>query len=305
MARLPNLIIAGVVKGGSTSLYTYLAQHPQFAASDVKETAFFRAYHFDPATVRFEDYARHFVHAKDEPFVFEATPGYINGGAALARYLNERLPDLRVVIVLREPVERFRSYFDHHRGLLNLPKNADFGAYIDRCEAAMAGGATPKEVERGLYGGLYADKLEGWMDEFGDRLWIGFFDDLKRDASGFTDAICDWLGARRASDAGVSFGVENQSALPKNEALHRLAMSTYKRFEPLLRANHGLKSMIRDAYRKVNAAPKGPSRATDADVARLRAFYAEPNVRLRRLLAERRPDIALPAWLTAAPVDRP
>lgn len=298
MARYPNFIIAGVVKGGSTSLYSWLAQHPQFAASDIKETAFFKAYHFDPEAVRLEDYLKHFAHAGDQPFVFEATPGYINGGEPLARYLDAHLPGLRVAIVLREPVERFRSYFDHNRGLLRLPKDASFSGYIDQCEAAMAGGAVPREADRGLYGGLYADKLQGWLDVFGDRLWIGFFDDLKRDAAGFTDGLCAWLGATPASASGVRFGVENASALPKSAGLHRIAMAANKYFEPVLRANNGLKTALRGVYRALNAAPKAPPAITPADTARLRAFYAEPNAQLLALLRARRPGLALPAWLT-------
>lgn len=298
--RLPNFIIAGVMKGGTTSLYTWLAQHPDFFPSKVKETTFFRPFYeneagVDPESLSLDAYRRFFAGAGDQPFVFESTPGYINGGGRLARHLDAHLPDLRVVFVLREPVDRARSYFEFQQGLLNLPASQQFGEYVRDCLAAENGGERPDWPHRGLWGGNYAGLLREWSDVFGTRMRVLFFEDLKRDGRAFTEGLLGWLGARGLDACPIAFSVENRTYLPKNALLHRIAMTANDRFEPFLRRNRGLKTAVRDLYYRVNGAAKKARR--DDGTALARAYFAEPNAALRELLLERQPGVALPDWL--------
>src|SRR3712207_9448996 len=61
-ARLPNLIIAGVGKGGTTSLFRYLGQHPQVCASRVKELRYFQSLRYGEPMAPLDQYTRHFAH---------------------------------------------------------------------------------------------------------------------------------------------------------------------------------------------------------------------------------------------------
>src|SRR5690348_13644789 len=103
---LPNAVIAGVNKAGTTSLFHALAAHPDVTASKVKETHFFDPLKYGEPTPPLQEYARFFPREATTPVVLEATPGYFYGGDPLATALREALPDARVVVVLREPGER-------------------------------------------------------------------------------------------------------------------------------------------------------------------------------------------------------
>ena len=303
--RLPNLIIAGVMKGGTTSLFTWLAQHPDFYPSRVKETRFFRPfYHPDsgvaPESLSLDDYRRFFDGAGDQRFVFESTPGYVNGAGRLARHLDRCLPDLRVVFLLREPVDRARSFFEYQQGLLYVPKSATFEAYVAECLAQERRDGKPHWVYSGLTGGRYAALLSEWFVVFGPRMRVVFFEDLKRDARRFTDDLCRWLGARGVDEADIEFSVENRSNLPKNALAHQLAMAANTRFEPFLRRNRALKRMARDLYFRLNSEKK--TGRGDPAMALAPEYFAESNAALRRLLAERQPDCPLPPWLAGAPM---
>jgi hypothetical protein len=301
--RLPNLIVAGVMKGGTTSLFTWLSQHPDFHPSRVKETRFFRPFYHpetgvDPEQLSLDDYRGFFEDAKDERFVFESTPGYINGGGRLARHLERNLPDLRVVFVLRDPIDRARSYFVYLQGLLYLPKEMTFAEYVGECLEREARDGVPAWFYRGLWGGRYAEPLREWSDVFGSRMRVLFFEDLKRDPRAFTDGLCRWLGARGLDEVALSFSVENKSHMPRNAPLHRLAMAANDRFEPFLRRNHALKKVARDLYYRFNAEKK---KAPADDVAALaNPYFAGPNAALRALLDARQPDVAQPPWLAGA-----
>jgi len=172
MARLPSVIVIGVIRGGATARCGWPARHPDCAASDAKETVFFKAYRFAPAAARLGDCRRHHAAAADRRFLSEATPKTLMGGAPQARFIRDDLPDLRFALVPRDPVARFRSHRAPTRGLTLLPPDACLSACIDRCEvargAAGPGGPAPRERDRGLY----ADPLEGRPDVFGEDLLI-------------------------------------------------------------------------------------------------------------------------------------
>lgn len=73
------LIIAGTTKAATTSLFNYLADHPEICASNVKETRFFLDADYPlPAKYRFEDgldkYELYFVHCSASHIRMEATP---------------------------------------------------------------------------------------------------------------------------------------------------------------------------------------------------------------------------------------
>ena len=81
--RIADLVIAGVPKAATGSLFAYLAQHHDVCASDLKETGYFNHYnpqrHSGPVPP-IEEYARHFAHSAGERYALEATPTYSYGG---------------------------------------------------------------------------------------------------------------------------------------------------------------------------------------------------------------------------------
>ena len=104
----PDFIIIGVQKGGTTSLFNYLSQHPQISLSRVKEVHYFDVgYQFGV-----EWYQQFFPLEKDRhgKLVGEASPYYIFHPLAAQR-IKQDLPSIKIIILLRNPIVRAYSNF--------------------------------------------------------------------------------------------------------------------------------------------------------------------------------------------------
>lgn len=140
-AVLPTFFIVGAPKAGTTSLYRYLDQHPQIHMSPIKEPSYFaselrpenfcpqfqaqmrreveevRRYLRGPMTekrlggpvVEWEDYLRLFQHARGQT-AGEASASYLWSNTAAAN-IAERIPDAKIVMILRNPAERAYSQY--------------------------------------------------------------------------------------------------------------------------------------------------------------------------------------------------
>jgi hypothetical protein len=116
---LPDFLIIGTQKGGTTSLYDYLGQHPQIARSLRKEINFFTGGP-DPAVDLWRLgegwYRAHFPLRADMPpgqKAFEASPDYMFNPLAAGR-IAALLPDVRLVAMLRNPTDRAISHYFHN-----------------------------------------------------------------------------------------------------------------------------------------------------------------------------------------------
>ena len=297
-SRLPNLIIAGVTKAGTTSLFRYLSQHPAICASDEKELRHFLPLRYGEPVGPLATYADHFSHCAQEPYAMEASPGYFYGGAAVARAIDEALDAPRVVIVLREPGERCYSFYNFMRSRAKLPQDADFDSWLDRCEQLHRAGVDQRPEHHdysGLGAGCYSDWLQPWLDTFGDRLKVLFFDDLSADPAATVADLCAWLGIDPEVAAGFEYRVENKTRQFRHERLQKAALSWNRANVLFFERHQTLKRLLRTIYYTVNRAPAGP-RPSPAARRRLTAFYAPYRERLVAQLGPERLEGA-PAWL--------
>lgn len=123
---LPNFIILGAAKAGTTALYHYLRQHPQVCMSHTKETNFL-ALKDDPLDFRgpgdrdyitrfsittLEGYRDQFRGCESRPAIGEASPLYLYSPKA-PRLIGEIVPDAKLVAILRNPIDRAYSAFLH------------------------------------------------------------------------------------------------------------------------------------------------------------------------------------------------
>lgn len=125
--RLPNFIIIGAGKSGTTALYEYLAEHPEVYMSRVKETNFFalegeelvdpkddpqQMYHYPWSITTRQEYDALFSEVRDEKAVGEVSPMYLYHSTAPGKIL-ESLPGVKLIVILRNPVDRLYSRFMH------------------------------------------------------------------------------------------------------------------------------------------------------------------------------------------------
>ena len=106
---LPNFVLAGAPKSGTSSLWSYVRQHPDVFMPDPKEIAFFD-YKYDEGL---EWYRRKFKNHTTENAVGEATPWYMCDDRAerVPERMREVIPGAKLIFILRDPVDRARSNF--------------------------------------------------------------------------------------------------------------------------------------------------------------------------------------------------
>lgn len=157
---LPDFVVIGVPKSGTTSMFQYLAGHDQVLPPIQKEIYFFDRYHdkgqswyqrFFP--LRKELQNRHLITGEASPYYFygEQVPGRIHK-------IN---PQIKLILVLRDPVERAWSHFRH-----NVKHGVEPRSFADAIHAEI-NGERPQEIRfRYLENGRYADFVDSWNDQF-------------------------------------------------------------------------------------------------------------------------------------------
>ena len=299
-SALPNLVIAGVVKGGTTSVFTYLSRHPRVSVSSVKEGLYFLKYRYGAPVRPWEDYVALFREWRGERYLLEATPGYFDGGLAVAAGIrNELGPETKVILILRNPTDRLFSFYKYKKSELELSGDITVEEYISLCRSMPLAQKERREndVYWGLDGGLYARYLPGWIEIFGSSLKVMFFESLQEDRRGFMSEICDWLGLDDSFYADLAMDIENQSLNYRSPGLQNVALTLNRRFETFFRRWPRLKSGLRRIYTMVNGREFEAALPPQSRL-ELEAFYDESNRDTGRLLSEAGYR-DLPEWLGA------
>lgn len=297
VVRLPNLVIAGVNKAGTTSLFRYLATHPDVCASSVKETCYFLPLRYGEEMSPLGEYSRLFSHYGGEKVIMEATPGYFYGGAKLARAVKDNLGDTKVVLVFRDPVARFFSFFEFMKSSLLIDKDMGARDYYSACLAMSNDDLRCREKNMyfGLEGGCYSKYLPDWKDVFGEDLKAIFFDDLVASPAKVLADLSGFIGLDPSPFSGLGFTQENKTRGFTNKWLHSLALNMYR--------NGGvskypkLRKWLTLIYYAINGSSK--AREVDAELkSEIRNYYAERNAGLFEIL-EGIPGIKrpFPAWV--------
>jgi hypothetical protein len=296
----PNLFIAGVAKAGTTSLFRYLGQHPDICQSTVKEPRYFTVLRYGEPLGPWQEYATLFGHCGGARYRLEATPGYFPGGRTVAGAIDERVPGARVIVSFRDPVQRCWSWYRFVRRSARIPKDLAFPAYLDRCFQLHEDGVDHLRENQpfwGVGGGCYDEWIDPWLETFGQRLRVEFFENLVASPEQVTSELCRWLAVDPAPAAGFDYSVENRTVQYKHRRLQRLALAVNRNTERFFGRRPALKRVLRSAYYRVNG-DRGRLRLDPASEDRLAAFYAPHNERLAASL-EAAGRTRMPGWLAA------
>jgi hypothetical protein len=199
MMRWPNFFIVGAPRAGTTSLYTYLSGHPDIYMPLRKEPNFFCRSHVDvtrgqrplrPIVTGEENYLSLFKDASPEALIGEASPFYLYDEDA-PRRIKEKNRQARIIIILREPIDRAYSHYlqTERRGYVDKPFHE---ALLEDYHCSLKGvDVAHLYVELGLY----YQQVRRYLNTFGDgQVRVFLYDDLASDTYGVVKEICHFLG---------------------------------------------------------------------------------------------------------------
>ena len=180
--RLPTFLIIGAMKGGTTSLYEYLRAHPQVFMPQLKEVDFFTE---ELNWKRGRSwYERQFAPATDSHVALgEASTSYTK----FPRYrgapekIAEWLPGVQLVYVVRDPVQRIRSHYQH---------NVTLGEEKDAIEVAVKNNPAYLDYSR------YALQIDQYLEHFDpSKMLVILSEDLRSDRQRTVESVLRHIGA--------------------------------------------------------------------------------------------------------------
>lgn len=204
-SKLPNILIAGVPKSGTTSLYKYLKEHPDIFLPYQKEIHFFSSSRIqklvggkgdkEPASRicnNLEDYQKHYKNVGKEKAIVDVSPSYFFHAETsilnIKKYLSS---DVKIIVLLRDPIERAFSNYLHKLRLFNEPLS--FAEAIEIEDERISQGYGDFWYYKSH--SLYFDKLSLFLTEFGEKqVKVILFEDLKVDPLKICHEIFQFIG---------------------------------------------------------------------------------------------------------------
>jgi hypothetical protein len=301
----PTFVVAGAARAGSTAVVEGLRAHPDVFVTQPKEPHFLalggEPAHFtgpgDDVTINrvavCDRDAYLALYPEDGPFLAlgEGSVSTLYYPATSIPAVQSLNPDLRLVVILREPVDRAFSSYQYLRVRGFEPCDDFLTAVEDE----------PRRIEQGWhhlwhYTGMsrYAEPLSQFLAAFGEQVGVWFYDDLDRDPSGTLSAIQRFVGVDPARSPVSEAQRVNASGRPKRQALHQAIQWASR--HPAVRdtVKRAVPFSVRERIRSSNLQPQGVS---DEVRAHLAPRFVEDLERLEELLGRPVPE----SWTNRVP----
>jgi hypothetical protein len=205
---LPNFLIIGAPRSGTTWIEKNLRKHPDIFISPKKELHFFDL-HYDQGIAQYES---NFAGWSGQKAIGEATPDYLHGAYTkndIPALIRQHLPAVKMIASLRNPVDRAYSRFWHSKARFDRNRDLTFEQKLaDRPEF--------------LAEGFYSDHLSRYYQLFPrEALLVLLYDDLLTDPVKYMARIYDFLGVDSDFRSGLETVNFNASAGKGNLARMR------------------------------------------------------------------------------------
>jgi hypothetical protein len=210
---LPNFLIVGAPKAGTTSLYDYLRPHPEIFMPQIKATRFFcyrgqdNPYYYPVRTL--SEYEALFDGVTTETAIGESTALYFDIDGTAER-IHEVIPEVRIVVVIREPVQRAFSIY-----------------HMQQRDTAQHDGKGFLEALEHNYSlrKLYHEQLKPYYALFGrERIKVLMFEDLAENTLATVQDLFGFLGV--GTDFVPDLKISNPGGIPKLKVLHDVLIDT-------------------------------------------------------------------------------
>jgi hypothetical protein len=209
--RWPNLFLVGAARAGTTSFYGYLGQHPEIYTSPLKEPNFFspRANPRQWVEKAFDErkYLGLFRAARSEKFLAEASTSYLWVPTAAAK-IHARCPEAKIIIILREPVERAYSHY-----LMDVGDGVEGRPFLE-----VLLDAARREVPSYAHFGLYCEQVRRYLELFGENVLVLFYEEAFADVRAALRRTFRFLEVDVRFVDDIQLGWHHPYAQPRNRA---------------------------------------------------------------------------------------
>ena len=309
----PTFLVAGGARCGTTGLVEGLREHPDVAVIEPKEPHYFALHRLgaaftapgDEHTINrvavtdLDRYLALYPDAKPDGTPYAALG---EGSVSTLYYSEESIPEIlrlnpamRVVVLLRDPVERAHSAYGYMRAR-GLETEEDFLAAVALEEERTAAGW--HHIWHYTAMSRYADDLAAFHDAFpADQLGVWFYDDLDRDGATTVAEVLTFIGVPAAAADVAEVPRVNVSGQPRSRVFHQVIKRATA--QPLLRTavKRATSYRFREAVRRRALRSDGlPPGARE----QLAPVFADDLAELADLLPRLLPPgRAVPDWVTA------
>lgn len=230
---LPNFLIIGAPKAGTTSLYEYLKQHPDVYMSPIKEPLFFSFVGENPNFLGPGDERGAINQAVTDLLKYEAlfadSTNKIARGEASTMYLylpqtpdniKRFIPDVKLIIILRHPVDRSYSHYLYLRSL-EREYLRDFGQALQqeagRIKQHWSATWHYQQV------GLYSEQIKRYFERFDrEQIKIYLYEDWQQNPDQILTEICQFLEIddHFKADMSTKYKMNQKIAIPKSKTVY-------------------------------------------------------------------------------------
>lgn len=244
---LPNFLIVGAARSGTTSLYHYLDQHPDIFFSETKEPCFLAyargSYNGEihrHAVTDLDNYLKLFEPGTSHKWRGEASAIYLHLHNEVINNIQFYIPDykkLRIIMILRNPIER--AFSQYMRNVRNLREPLSFEDAIKQESERKKQGFNSDYfyIERGFY----YQQVKNYLEKF-EHVKIILYENFSKNPIKELDAIFNFLQLKRTVDIKTDLHY-NRSGKPKFPLL-------IKMHKTLLYRNNFIKSFAKEIVPK-------------------------------------------------------
>ena len=257
--NLPNLLIVGAAKSGTTSLHNYLKQHPDIFMSNHKEPHFLINNEIGVNRIpkginNLQDYSNLFSNGVSYKYRGESSAMYLQFPEIaiknIDRYLNE---DVKIIIMLRNPIERAFSGYQHVKRY-NLDEDLDFEDAIEISEQRYFTNNNITPASRYIHIGMYNEFVRKFKTKFKTNVHIIIYKDFINNTNQELSRLFSFLGIK---DVQIDFNKQYMVGgwKWKNDLFRKIFMKRHflKKFIPFKRLiKAAFKSFATDSVEKID-----------------------------------------------------
>lgn len=291
-----DVIIAGVTRAGTTSLFSYLSDHPDICPASLKETRFFldreyplpRLHYYDEG---FEKHEKFFANCARAQVRLAAEPDYLYSPGTAER-IRDSLPAVRLVFILREPISRLVSWYRFARQNRFLTPDVSFDEYVNRqLHCSETSQPSPQHL-RALEQGFYSQYLQHWLQVFDrDQIRVVQLETLQQAPRSLMQEICCFIGVEPSFYDNYQFQLHNPSIELRNTTVNRLYHELTRKLRGRLHSRPVLRRTLRSIrhtfhplYLRLNLRPGRGAEISPQMRALLERFYIDEPQALANLL---------------------